>query len=68
MIDFIQGYIVLAFQQKLIYADMTKILEKYKNMEFSSTHFKVKLTKNEVQTLDLDPSYKIICINQIGLR
>ena len=48
MIDFIQGYIVLAFQQKLIYADMSKILEKYRNEESEQTHFNVQLSKDEV--------------------
>lgn len=68
MIDFIDGHIVIAFQHKLYYSDLSKVLKKYKDLKFDKTHFDVKLTKKDVLMMDVEDSFKVLAINKIGIR
>ena len=69
MIEFVQGFVMLAYQDHLVYFNVNKYGvedDSYIPKDSHENFVEATITDEHIRYLDLHRSYKIICIQEIG--
>ena len=66
MIDYLEGYILLAYRNHIVYLDVSKHVEESGQPD-SSKVTEVKLEDSNLAFVDMDKSYKIVALQHMGL-
>ena len=66
MIDYLEGYVLLAYRNHIVYLDVSKHVEESGQPD-SSKVTEVKLEDSNLAFVDMDKSYKIVALQHMGL-